>query len=128
MKILMDNQAMRRAITRISHEIIEKNKGTHDLVIIGVKTRGIPLASRIVERIEEIEGVKLPMGTIDITFYRDDLQKKSERPVIHQLDQIDVKDKTVIIADDVVLPGVLVVLPLMLLLIKVALTKFNLQL
>ncbi|WZL83143.1 bifunctional pyr operon transcriptional regulator/uracil phosphoribosyltransferase PyrR [Vallitaleaceae bacterium 9-2] len=105
MKILMDNQAMRRAITRISHEIIEKNKGTHDLVIIGVKTRGIPLASRIVERIEEIEGVKLPMGTIDITFYRDDLQKKSERPVIHQLDQIDVKDKTVIIADDVVFTG-----------------------
>jgi pyrimidine operon attenuation protein/uracil phosphoribosyltransferase len=105
MKILMDDQAIRRAITRISHEIIEKNKGTDNLVIIGVKTRGVPLASRIVQRIEDIEGIRLPVGTIDITFYRDDLQRKSERPVINQLDQIDVKSKTVIIVDDVVFTG-----------------------
>ena len=105
MKILMDDQAIRRAITRISHEIIEKNKGTDGLVIIGVKTRGVPLALRIVHRIEEIEGVRLPVGNIDITFYRDDLQRKSERPVIHQLDALDVKNKTVIIVDDVVFTG-----------------------
>ncbi len=105
MKILLDDQAIKRAITRISHEIIEKNKGTKDLVIMGIKTRGVPLGKRITKRIGDIESVDIPFGTIDITFYRDDLQKKSEKPIIHELDAIDVKDKTVIIVDDVVFTG-----------------------
>lgn len=105
MKILMDDKAINRAITRISHEIIEKNKGVEDLVLFGVKTRGIPLGERIVKKIREIEGASVPFGVIDITFYRDDLVKKTDKPVIHELDSIEVNNKTVIIVDDVVFTG-----------------------
>lgn len=105
MKTLMDDKAIERAITRISHEIIEKNKGTENLVLIGVKTRGVPLCKRIINKIKMIEGVDIPNGIIDITFYRDDLEKKTDKPVIHNMDLIDVNNKTVIIVDDVVFTG-----------------------
>ncbi len=105
MKILMDSQAIERAITRISHEIIEKNKGTENLIILGIKTRGVFLATRIAQRIAIIEGVKIPVGTVDITLYRDDLQKKLERPIFQEGDHINVNDKIVIIADDVAFTG-----------------------
>ena len=74
---LMDEKAIARAITRISHEIIEKNKGVEDVILIGVKTRGVPIANRIATRIEQIEGHKVATGEMDITLYRDDLDRKS---------------------------------------------------
>lgn len=105
MKVLMDNKAIGRALTRISHEIIEKNKGVEDVVIIGIKTRGIPLANRIVDKIKLFEGVEVPIGTIDITFYRDDLQKKSLQPIINDSIDFDVEGKTVVLVDDVIYTG-----------------------
>ncbi|GKX28770.1 bifunctional protein PyrR [Vallitalea longa] len=105
MKVLMDNKAIGRALTRISHEIIEKNKGVEDIVIIGIKTRGIPLANRIANKIKLFEEVDVPIGTIDITFYRDDLQKKSLQPVINNPLDFDVEGKTVVLVDDVIYTG-----------------------
>ena len=72
---LMDEKAIGRAITRISHEIIERNKGIEDIVLVGIKTRGVPIANRIGKKIEQIEGTKINTGEIDITLYRDDLKK-----------------------------------------------------
>ncbi len=71
----MDEKAIARAITRISHEIIERNKGVENLVLVGIKTRGVPIANRISKKIEQIEGTKVDTGDIDITLYRDDLEK-----------------------------------------------------
>lgn len=105
MKELMDAQGIQRALTRISHEIIEKNKGIEDLVIVGVKTRGVPLAKRIIERIKAVELVELPYGEIDITFYRDDLQKKSDHPILQNSFDLDVTGKTIILVDDVIYTG-----------------------
>lgn len=103
---LMDEKAMARAITRISHEIIEKNKGIEDLVLVGVKTRGIPLAKRVQLKIEEIEGTLLPVGDIDISRYRDDI---SERRVEGNLNDdntsFDIDKKTVVLIDDVLYTG-----------------------
>lgn len=103
---LMDEKAMARAITRISHEIIEKNKGIEDLVLVGVKTRGIPLARRVQLKIEEIEGKLLPVGDIDISRYRDDI---SERRVEGNLNDdntsFDIDKKTVVLIDDVLYTG-----------------------
>lgn len=103
---LMDEKAMARAITRISHEIIEKNKGIEDLVLVGVKTRGIPLAKKVQLKIEEIEGKLLPVGDIDISRYRDDI---SERRVEGNLSDdntyFDIDKKTVVLIDDVLYTG-----------------------
>jgi pyrimidine operon attenuation protein/uracil phosphoribosyltransferase len=104
--VIMDEAAIRRALTRIAHEIIERNKGVEDCVIVGIKTRGIYLAQRLVERIEQIENVKVPAGQIDITFYRDDLKHKSEDAVFKgaQLPN-DINGKKVILVDDVLFTG-----------------------
>ncbi len=72
---LMDEKAIGRAVTRISHEIIERNKGIEDVVLVGIKTRGVPIANRISKKIEQIEGTQVNTGEIDITLYRDDLKK-----------------------------------------------------
>ena len=100
--ILLDEKAIKRSLIRISHEIIEKNKGVEDIVLIGIKRRGYPLAERISQFIENIEGVKIPVGSLDITLYRDDLTDIVEMPKVKnaQLD-LDVKGKKVIIVDDV---------------------------
>jgi len=105
MKTLLDEQAIQRAITRISHEIIEKNKGVENLILMGVKTRGIPLAQRISDRIRTIEQTEIEFGSIDISFYRDDLERKSEKPIVGARGELNVTDKTVIIVDDVVYTG-----------------------
>ncbi|MCT4543943.1 MAG: bifunctional pyr operon transcriptional regulator/uracil phosphoribosyltransferase PyrR [Vallitalea sp.] len=105
MKVLMDDKAIGRALTRISHEIIEKNKGVENIIILGIKTRGVPLAKRIVKKIKSFEGIEVPMGIIDITFYRDDLQKKSPQPVVNNPLNIDVEGKTVVLVDDVIYTG-----------------------
>ena len=72
---LMDEKAIGRAITRISHEIIERNKGIEDVVLVGIKTRGVPIADRIGKKIQQIEGASVNTGEVDITLYRDDLKK-----------------------------------------------------
>lgn len=103
---ILDDKAMKRALARISHEIIEKNNGVEDIVLIGVKRRGIPLAQRIAKNIEEFEGVKVPVGSVDITLYRDDLTALNEDPNINDDEiEVEIKDKKVIIVDDVVYTG-----------------------
>ncbi len=103
---IMDEKAISRAITRISHEIIERNKGVEDLVLIGIKTRGVPVASRIADKIEMIEGQRVKTGEMDITLYRDDLSKKQVDPVINSTHiDFDITDKIVILVDDVLYTG-----------------------
>ncbi|WP_353894329.1 bifunctional pyr operon transcriptional regulator/uracil phosphoribosyltransferase PyrR [Proteinivorax hydrogeniformans] len=103
---VMDEKSMLRAITRISHEILEQNKGTDNLVLVGIKRRGIPLAQKIAAKIKEIEGISVPVGTIDITYYRDDLTKKSEKPkVFGENITTKIDDKIVVLVDDVLYTG-----------------------
>ena len=104
--LIMDESAMTRAITRISHEIIERNNGVDDLVLIGIQRRGIPLARKIAEKIMEVEGKKVDVGILDITFYRDDLSLLNEHPVINGT-QIDfqIVGKNVVLVDDVLYTG-----------------------
>lgn len=105
-KEIIDSDGMRRALTRIAHEIVEKNKGTDDLVIIGIRTRGVPLAQRISEKIKQFEGVELPTGILDITLYRDDLSQVANQPIIHQTEiSFDITDKKVVLVDDVLYTG-----------------------
>ncbi len=101
--IILDEKAIGRALKRISHEIIEKNKGVEDVVLIGIKTRGIPLAYRIQKNIEIIENIKVPIYELDITNYRDDINKE-ENIEIKSFD-FDVRNKIVIIIDDVLYTG-----------------------
>lgn len=103
---IMDEKAIGRAITRISHEIIERNKGIENVVLIGIKTRGIPVASRIANKIEAIEGQKILTGEMDITLYRDDLSEKQIDPVVNSTKiDFDITNKTVILVDDVLYTG-----------------------
>ena len=103
---LMDEKAIGRSITRISHEIIERNRGTEDVVLVGIKTRGVPIASRICNKIDQIEGTKVNTGDIDITLYRDDLKKINVEPVINgSYIDFDIDDKIVILVDDVLYTG-----------------------
>lgn len=99
---LLDENAIRRALTRLSHEIIEKNKGVEDIVLVGIKRRGYPLAERLSEFIEKFEGVKIPVASVDITLYRDDLTNVSNTPNLNdpKID-VDIRGKKVIIVDDV---------------------------
>lgn len=104
--ILMDSAAIGRALKRISHEILEKNNGCENLCIIGVKRRGVPLAEIIADNIYNIEGVRIPTGVLDITFYRDDLTVNSQDPVILPCDiPFSVANKNVILVDDVLYTG-----------------------
>lgn len=99
---LLDDKAIKRSLIRISHEIIEKNKGVEDVVLLGIKRRGYPLAERISKQINDIEGIKVPVGSVDITLYRDDLTKANDMPEVQSLDLgVDVKGKTIILVDDV---------------------------
>ncbi|WP_244853322.1 bifunctional pyr operon transcriptional regulator/uracil phosphoribosyltransferase PyrR [Ornithinibacillus bavariensis] len=105
---LLDEQAINRALTRIAHEILEKNKGGDDLVIVGIKTRGAPLAKRLQEKIKKIEGVTIPIGELDITLYRDDLQmavENDEPEILGANIPVDISNKKVILIDDVLYTG-----------------------
>jgi len=103
---LMDEKAITRAVTRISHEIIERNKGIEDVVLVGIKTRGVPIANRIGKKIEQIEGITVNTGEIDITLYRDDLKKVNADPVINGSKiEFSIDDKIVILVDDVLYTG-----------------------
>lgn len=104
--VIMDESTIRRALTRIAHEILERNKGVEDCVIVGIKTRGVYLAEKIVQRIEQIENVKVPVGELDITFYRDDLTHKAEDAVFQGAKLPgDITGKTIILVDDVLYTG-----------------------
>jgi pyrimidine operon attenuation protein/uracil phosphoribosyltransferase len=104
--VLMDANAISRALTRISHEILERNKGLSELVIIGIQRRGVPMAKRIAGILETIESVRPPVGILDITFYRDDLSMLSAHPIVNGTDiPFDVNDKTIVLVDDVLYTG-----------------------
>lgn len=103
---IMDESAVVRAIKRIAHEIIEHNKGTGDLAIIGIQRRGVPLAKRIVDYLREIEGTDITSGILDITLYRDDLSLLNEHPVINGSDiNFTIDGKNIVLVDDVLYTG-----------------------
>ena len=101
---IMDAQAMGRAVQRIGYEIVERNKGTENVVLIGIQRRGVPLSQRIAGHIERVEGVTVPVGCLDITFYRDDLSLLSEHPVLNGTDIPFVITGRDVVLVDVVLP------------------------
>ncbi|WP_066893078.1 bifunctional pyr operon transcriptional regulator/uracil phosphoribosyltransferase PyrR [Clostridium nigeriense] len=99
---LLDDKAIKRTLVRISHEIIEKNKGVEDVVLIGIKRRGYPIAERIAKNIENIEGIKIPVGSVDITLYRDDITEIKDTPKVNNSNLgVEVIGKKVILVDDV---------------------------
>lgn len=106
MKEIVDASGMKRALVRMTYEIIERNKGVDDLVIVGIKTRGLFLANRIVTNLRRIENVDVPVGALDVSDYRDDLSKQKKKNLIHnqQLD-FDITDKKVVLVDDVLFTG-----------------------
>ena len=104
--MVMDDKAFERALKRIAHEIIEKNKGAENVALIGIHRRGVPIAKRIAKYIEEFEGVRVNIGTLDITFYRDDLSLLADHPVIKGTDiAFDINKKTIVLCDDVLYTG-----------------------
>ncbi|MGG7058661.1 bifunctional pyr operon transcriptional regulator/uracil phosphoribosyltransferase PyrR [Clostridium tertium] len=99
---LLDDKAIYRTLIRISHEIIEKNKGIDDVVLVGIKRRGYPIAERIAKNIENIEGVKVPVGSVDITLYRDDISEIKDTPKVNNSNLgVEIIGKKVILVDDV---------------------------
>ena len=103
---IMDKEMLNRSLMRIAHEILEKNKGTEGLCLIGIRNRGAYLAKRLVEFIGNIEKEKVPVGILDITLYRDDLTLVAEQPIVHKTEiDFDINDKIVILVDDVLYTG-----------------------
>lgn len=103
---IMDEMGMTRAIIRIAHEIVERNKGVDDVVLAGIRRRGVPLAKRIADEICKIENVKPPVGIIDITLYRDDLSTLHDQPVLNGTNvPFSITGKTVVLVDDVLYTG-----------------------
>ncbi|RLL45254.1 bifunctional pyr operon transcriptional regulator/uracil phosphoribosyltransferase PyrR [Oceanobacillus piezotolerans] len=105
---ILDAAAINRALTRMAHEILEKNKGGENLVLIGIKTRGVPIAQRLKEKIKQIESIDVPVGEIDITLYRDDLEKTTihDEPELKATNiNVELTGKTVVLADDVLFTG-----------------------
>jgi len=103
---VVDKESLNRIITRISHEILERNKGTKNLVLIGMRTRGEFLARRIFEKIKQIENIELPLGVLDVTLYRDDFRTRLKQPQVSVSDiTSDINDKDVILIDDVLYTG-----------------------
>ncbi len=103
---IMDRDDIKRIISRIAHEILEKNRGMKDLVLVGIKRRGDRIATRIADHIKKIEGKEVPFGALDITLYRDDIDTIGDVPVVHSTEiDFDIKDKIVILVDDVLYTG-----------------------
>jgi pyrimidine operon attenuation protein/uracil phosphoribosyltransferase len=103
---IMTADEVRRSIVRISHEIVERQAGTEGLVLVGIQRRGVPLAERIAVAIAEHEGVALPVGALDITFYRDDLSLIAQQPIVKGTAiPVDLNAKTVVLVDDVLFTG-----------------------
>ena len=103
---IMDADGIRRALIRIAHEITEKNRGVENVALVGIRTRGVPLAARIAEEIQKIENAEVPVGSLDITLYRDDLTTMGHNPVIHGTEiDFDVTGKHIVLVDDVLYTG-----------------------
>ncbi|NLM40100.1 MAG: bifunctional pyr operon transcriptional regulator/uracil phosphoribosyltransferase PyrR [Firmicutes bacterium] len=103
---IMDADQIRRALTRIAHEIIERNKGIEGLMLLGIKTRGVPLAERLAELIESIEGHRPPVGVLDISLYRDDLTAVGDQPVLNSTSVPEsVVGRSIVLVDDVLFTG-----------------------
>ncbi|WP_031516135.1 bifunctional pyr operon transcriptional regulator/uracil phosphoribosyltransferase PyrR [Desulfofalx alkaliphila] len=103
---ILDANGIRRALTRIAHEIIERNKGIENVALVGIRRRGVPLADRLARRIKEIEGTEVPVGILDITLYRDDLTTLAHQPVVHQtIVDFPVTGKIIVLVDDVLFTG-----------------------
>ena len=102
---IMDAAGMDRALMRISHEILEKNKGTNDLMLVGIKRRGIPIARRLADNIFNIENENVACDSVDISFYRDDLTLLAEQPKLNEELKLEVEGKTVVLVDDVIYTG-----------------------
>lgn len=103
--IILDQAGVGRALTRIAHEILENNKGTDDLVLVGIRSGGAHLAAQIADRIREIEGVDLPLGAVDITMYRDDLGSRGSLPVGKTDIPFDLEEQKIVLVDDVLYTG-----------------------
>ncbi len=105
-RILMSDQDMQRALVRIAHEIVERNKGAGDLLLVGMQTRGVPIARRLASTIKQLEEISVPVGSLDISLYRDDLASLSLKPTVHRTDiPVDVTDKQIVLVDDVFYTG-----------------------
>lgn len=105
-KIVLSSEDIRRALIRIAHEIVERNKGAQELVFVGMRTRGVPLAKRLAQFIQDFENVTIPVGILDISLYRDDLSSLNLKPVVQRTDiPADITDKQVILVDDVLYTG-----------------------
>ncbi len=104
--VVMDEVAIDRALTRIAHEILEHNKGCQDLVLVGIRTRGIHLAQRLAEKLQTIEGESVPLGVMDVTLYRDDLRRRVDHPKVERTEiPFPLTDKCIILVDDVLFTG-----------------------
>ncbi len=105
-KIIMTPEDMRRSLARIAHEIIERNKTTEHLVLVGMHTRGVPLAKRLVARMEGLDGLKIPVGALDISLYRDDLSSLNPQPTVQRTDiPVNIDGKSIVLVDDVLYTG-----------------------
>lgn len=105
-KLVMDASEVARALTRIAHEILERNKGTQEIALVGIRTGGVHLAHRLARRIQEIERMQVPIGELDITLYRDDLAIRKDQPVLRKTSiPFNVSDLKVILVDDVLFTG-----------------------
>lgn len=105
-KVIMDAQAIQRAIKRIAHEIIERNKGVENVILIGIRSRGVPLGQRVADEIKKIEGVDVPTGVLDITLYRDDLSQLGYQAIVQGTEiPFDISGKTIVLVDDVLFTG-----------------------
>ncbi len=103
---ILDENGMMRTIKRLAHEIIERNRGVANVVLVGVVSRGVPLAKLIAARIAEIENVNVPLVSLDITYYRDDLSRRYDDARLNKIDiSVDIADKTVVVVDDVIFTG-----------------------
>ncbi len=104
--LILDKAGIDRALTRIAHEILEKNKGAKDLILVGIQRGGVHLAKRLATKIREIEGVEPPVGSLDITMYRDDLSTRKSQPVPQATEiTFDIQDKMMVLVDDVLFTG-----------------------
>ena len=105
-RLLLDEEGVRRALTRIAHEILERLQGTDHLILVGLRRRGVPLAQRLASLIEQFEGVHVPVGELDVTMFRDDLELRGVRPTMHRSSiPQDVTDARVVLVDDVLYTG-----------------------
>lgn len=105
-KVLLNSESAKRLVTRMAYEVIEDNKGSGNLVIIGIQSRGVLFAKALRNKIKELEGVELPLGSIDITFYRDDLTRLMDHPVVRETDvPFTIEDKNILLVDDILFSG-----------------------